>query len=220
MSPVREAVKFNDYISALKKDTAETIHFNGVKLDINKVQQILSAIPENSCVKIFDFSCCNMGDTELALLFNGLKKIKGSKIEDIDISNNKAYGYSTYEIGSYIKKSKTLKSINLYGNNLKNKDVMHLGACVAQSESVEYLSIANNKDVTDFAIRPFLSLLRSSSNPLRKMEVFGTAVSSDTKDLIKMAVAKKEKLLLNGNKLEEFRNKNRATSFRSRSGGR
>ena len=53
-------------------------------------------------------------------------------------SNNKAYGYSTYEIGSYIKKSKTLKSINLYGNNLKNKDVMHLGACVAQSESVEY----------------------------------------------------------------------------------
>ena len=35
------------------------------------------------------------------------------------------------------------------------KDVMHLGACVAQSESVEYLSIANNKDVTDFAIRPF-----------------------------------------------------------------
>ncbi len=121
----------------------ERLFLDRNKLDHSCCLQVAEAISSSYCKLLeLDLSCNNIGDLGLATLGKGIGRCR---LEVLSLKKTQVTSSSMQEFCVALRANKTLRSLNLSGNEIDDKAMIPFGRYLGENESLWSLDLSHNK---------------------------------------------------------------------------
>jgi Ran GTPase-activating protein (RanGAP) involved in mRNA processing and transport len=135
------------------------LNFFGYKMSPENILHIVSSLPYNTSLKIFELGKCSIND--LGVQFFATTLSMYVSLECLDLYENCITDIGVQYLANMLRLNRTLSRLKLAYNNITNDGFRMLtNAIVDYNSEINYLSLKGNKLINDLCIYSIFNIIR------------------------------------------------------------
>ncbi|KAL9667355.1 hypothetical protein QQ045_001709 [Rhodiola kirilowii] len=123
--------------------TIQSIHLNGNYGGPLAASALAKGLEGNKSIRELHLHGNSIGDEGIRALMSGFNLHKG-KITNLDISNNSITSKGAFYVAEFVKKSKSLKWLNLYMNDIGDEGAEKMAEALKENRSLAVIDLGGN----------------------------------------------------------------------------
>ncbi|CAI9092831.1 OLC1v1028171C1 [Oldenlandia corymbosa var. corymbosa] len=145
----------------LENKSVEALYLNGNYGGALGASALGKGLEGNKSLRNLFLSGNTIGNEGVRALMAGLSARKGG-ITNLDISNNSITATGAFHVAEYIKRSKSLRWINMYMNDIKDEGAEKIAEALKQNRSVTVIDLGGN-DIHAKGVTAIAQVLKDNS---------------------------------------------------------